>query len=375
MIKYSVILVLLLWLNDLYSKNYSIIYGNNIEYRNRTITIYCFSDYLTKQEDSLTSFTIDSTGSFRCMIPINETKEIFMYLGIYKGFLYIEPTKTYELVFPPKKEKEMADILNPYFEPEEISIGIRNANENELNYMIAMFNQEYETFIAKRFYWLYISGNKKVVDSLSFRIDSLFSYTDNSFFITYKNYKMALLKHFTYQRDRNMVTREYLLNKPIQYNNPAYMDFFNEVWRNFFTLSYINEKYGERLQKDIQIAKSPFSLKNTLHANIALRNDTLKELVILRGLLDCLRSPEYPAKSQVYITLDSLALLTTIPQHKTIAQNIGKRKSKLEPGSIAPDFLLPDSDNNKVSLHSFCQKGFVYLMFCRSENYACLKRS
>jgi len=149
------------------------------------------------------------------------------------------------------------------------------------------------------------------------------------------------------------------------------MEFFTQMWGKYF--SYLGlDKFGEKLMSDVVYAKSPTEIKKTLNLNISLRNDSLRELVMLKGLLDCYSKPEmYPVES-INQTLDSIILLSSIAEHKDIARNILSREIKLKQGDTVPDFSLFNARGEKVSLSDFRGK-FVYLVFGRSENYACQK--
>jgi peroxiredoxin len=105
---------------------------------------------------------------------------------------------------------------------------------------------------------------------------------------------------------------------------------------------------------------------------MALRDDSLRELVILKGLSDCIQKPDlYPIQS-VNQTLDSIANTSKIAEHREIAMNILLREKKLNQLDTAIDFNLKKLNGESVSLSSLRGK-YVYLNFGRSENYACQK--
>ena len=346
--------------------------GNGSDYKSFKLSFYRYSDLITKKEIKLTECISDTTGNFECQIDIPSTCQVFVYLGYYKGFFFAEPKKTYELVLPPHKEKSLADDLNPYFAEEEFNIGIKNAKENELNYLISSFNAIYDPFLADNFNYLYVYSDVKLVDSLQKKTYETFSGNRNQFFKDYITYKFNYLRHFTYDRDRNFATKKYFSNKPVLYQNPAYMDFFNQLWGKYFTYLGINDKNGERLMSNIIYSKSPTELSKTLEMNMALRDDTLRELVMLKGLFDCLSKPDmYPVQT-VKQTLDSIATISRFSEHRLIAANIVENDKRINQLDTAIDFALKNELGETFSLSSFRGK-YVYLCFGRSENYACLK--
>jgi thiol-disulfide isomerase/thioredoxin len=151
---------------------------------------------------------------------------------------------------------------------------------------------------------------------------------------------------------------------------------FNQVFKDFFPVYYM-QKDGVDVFDDIAKAKSIWHLKKTLNRNMAFTNDTLKEMLILKGIHDAFYSShiaEYKGfpKPQLLQTLDSLIILTRIPQHKMIAENIKAKVTKLLPGYPAPDFKLFDQDNRLRSLSGFKGK-YVYLCFFTTWSLACMQ--
>lgn len=342
------------------------------EYPNYQLAFFEYEDMVSYKELKLGECTTDSLGKFSLTIDVASTRQVFTYLGLYKAYLFAEPGRTYEIVLPPRVDKGLTEDLNPYFVEEDMSLGVKSVDTTELNYLVMDFNNMYEPFIAKYFNRLYLLSDIALVDSLQKESDKRYGNVKNEFFNDYVRYRFFYLRHFTYERDKNFATRKYFLNKPVLYQNPAYMEFFDQLWGKFFTGQVLNEKYGEVLQSNIIFSKSPHEMKRTLNQNPALRNDTLMELVMLNGLLDCYSRPDVYPRQTIDQTIDSMAMLSPIAEHKIIARNIRKVEEKLSAPDVAPEFTLPDVNNNNVPLSSFRGK-FVYLVFGRSENYACLK--
>ncbi|HON52756.1 MAG TPA: redoxin domain-containing protein [Bacteroidales bacterium] len=356
-----------------FSQDTTTIFACDREYANMHIDVYKYSDYFTKIEEKVGSFNVDSLGCFTFSFPNNTTQEIFMYLGIYKVFLFAEPGMTYELAMPPFEEKTLAEELNPYFVPQDLSFGVKNnLDPHEINMLILSFNAIYESFVSMNFQYIYSLRDKRIVDVLEQQIDSAFdAHEVDTFFNAYKNYQIYNLRFMAYQRDRMAMTRRHYLNKPFYYYNPAYVNFFQNMWKN-----YINNNHMKDMGKDIKVAiiygKSPTMFKEAMEKYIPFRNDTLKELFLLQCLDDCFKDPDIFPRAPVIQTLDSLILMTKVPEHALIAQNIKKKRTVLAQGDLAPDFVLYNQDSVAYSLSQFAGK-YVYLNFCRSENYACIQ--
>jgi peroxiredoxin len=166
------------------------------------------------------------------------------------------------------------------------------------------------------------------------------------------------------------ISDNYFLHKPILYDNPAYMELFNKVYDKYFVF-FGRTQSGKIIYDDINTFKSLNRLKSTLAQDKVLENDTLKELVILKGLYDGFYEMEF-SRSALLQILDSLINNTTIQKHLAIAKDIREKVTRLLVGYAPPAFRLLNQDSAWVSLDDF-KGSYVYLFFCTTQNYACLK--
>jgi thiol-disulfide isomerase/thioredoxin len=360
--------------NSAYSQNVTIS-GRDSSYANDELIFYTFTDYISKNEKELGRCKTQNDGRFLCTFAIKETIQAHIYLNIFKGLIYLEPGKNYHIILPPKTLKTPKEEYDPFFKEYEIYFGIADSNENELNTQIKKFDKQYDLVLKKVFYNIGGLGVKTKIDSIAKTINKNFPDINNKYFNTYKYYKLAYLKYIGFKRNTTLATRLYFLNKPALYYNPAYMDFFNQVFDNFFSI-YSHTKDGENIISDVILSKSVTKLKKTLGKNISLSNDTLKELVILKGLYDAFYSGKegelvsFP-KAQLLQTLDSVKLLSKIPVHREIAENIKKKTTNLMAGTDAPVFRLYDLNDQQRYTNEFTGK-YVYLQFAASWSYTCM---
>ncbi len=342
--------------------------GHAPQYAGRDLAINTYADYITHNVIQLAIFQVDSNGYFRCVFDVNEITYIYIDLDAFITSLYAEPNKEYQVVLPPKKTLEIADELNPFFEKEEIFMGIEPKDSTSLNFNIRKFDFLYDDFLQQYFLNIIMLSRKSVVDTAIANIEKLFAGYPDPFFEKYRTYKYALLRFIAYQRDNKFVTYEYLLNKPVLYQNPAFMDFFNRVFDNYFS-GYVATNEGWPLIQDINMAKCPTCIDRTLAQNLSLANDTLRRLVMIKGLHDAFYKDEF-IRANLFLTLDSLILLTKNDALLKIAKQVKIKVSKLKPGNAAPEIDLIDIDGHKHQFNEFKNK-FVYLNFVHSKSYAC----
>ncbi len=349
----------------------TIIRGEAEEYAGMEIEFLALDDMISGKEIKIGKMQVSPTGSFELKLNLESTTQLFCYIGIYKGTFYAEQGKEYELVLPPRQDIGLVDELNPYFLHELIKLGIKNADEKELNYAISQFDNEYDSFLTENFNWLYIKADVKLVDSLNTVFENKYGKIKNEFLQTYIYYKMAGLRHFTYERDENFACNKYLLNKPFAVNNEAYSVFFNQLFTDYITVKY-TDGLGKELYESIIYYKSPQRMKEVLEKRISFRNDTLKELLILKGLYDAYSKPDIYPRNTVDQTLDSMRILSKNPYILKTAENIFAKTDRVLVGDKIHTIggITPEGD----SLNIDSLKGkFIYLIFCRSENYACLQ--
>jgi peroxiredoxin len=196
-----------------------------------------------------------------------------------------------------------------------------------------------------------------------------FGLVQHHYFKAYYTYRLGLLKFTTTRYRSRNISDNYFLNKPVLYENTAYMELFNEVYDKYFVY-FGRTVSGKQIYTDINKYKSLTMLQRTLRDKV-LSNDTLREFVILKGLHDGFYEMEFSREALLQI-LDSLNLTTQIAIHKTIGEEIRQKVTKLMVGYNPPAFKLLSSDSVMTSIADF--KGhYVYLNFCTTQNYACLK--
>ena len=230
----------------------------------------------------------------------------------------MSPNKEYELAMPPYREKTLAEELNPYYEPTDISLGVINSDPDDINILILSFNSVFETFLNEKGTDVFLYRDKARVEEFENQLNTMFAKYDDEFFNIYKNYRIYALRYMVYQRDNMSVTRKHYLNKEFYYYNPAYMNLFKMMWKDYINNNHTRDM-GKKLKIDIIYGKSPTMFKKTMEKSVAFRNDTLKELFLLQCLDDCLKNPDIFPPAPVYQTLDSVIIISSIPEHRNIA--------------------------------------------------------
>lgn len=371
--KYFLTLIVIILSIAGYSQNV-IITGNNTDYIGDSITFYKYNDLICKEEIEIAYCNIDNSGDYRFEIDINNIEFIFTYIGIYKAQMYINPNNNYTITFPAKKEKEEKDLLNPYFNYTDVLIGIAEANKYELNSLIRKFDYFYDDYLSINFNKIR-QGLDNKLDSFIFGIKRYFKPVENEYFNNYLKYKLYYLDYLSNHKSYLYITQYYFKNRPILYHNIAYMQFFNNLYKDFF-FEYGSSKNGKKLYENVILAKSPTAIKKTMDYEVAFSNDTLNSLIILKALHDAYifnmpNLPSYP-KASLNQTTDSLIILSNIPDQKQIAINIKDKfnKKALIYGKYLPEITLLNQDSIETTLSSFRDK-YMYISLTMTKCVPC----
>ncbi|MCB8963536.1 MAG: TlpA family protein disulfide reductase [Bacteroidales bacterium] len=344
--------------------------GNAPDYKGDEIVFYQHSDFITMAENEIGRCKVDSSGEFTCTLKILETTYVYSYLGIYRIYFFAEPSKKYSIVLPKKEVKTEAQRLNPFFRETDLQVGITNITKDDINYLINSFDLRFNENFDQIVINAYKGKRQTNLDSLINNLECNYTNSQSQYFNAYREYRYGLLKQITFYKKSTSVSNELFLNKPILYGNPAYMELFNLVYDKYF-LFFSRTTSGNVIFKNISADRSISKLKETLAGNKILSNDTLMEMVILKGLYDEFFSDNF-SRSALLTLLDSVYRTTKIPEHILIAENIRSKITKLLPGFVPNAFTLNDADGNPVSLNKFEGK-YVYLNFCTTTSYSCLQ--
>ncbi len=347
----------------------------NKSYINDSIFILKYSDYISKNIDTVFKGKIDTGGHFSGTFKNEQTNYYFIPLNYYNIVFYAQANRLYSFILPDKKKLDIADELNPYFEPVEVTPGIINSDSTEINYLINDFDICYNNILYKDFKYAYHSANKTFTDSVVKSLSKRYEYSNNKYFKTYIKYKFNMLKYLTYERDDNFIIKYYFNNEQQYLNNTSYMEMFNQIFKDYLSNASV-KKWGENIYSDIAKAKSPYALNISLKNNPALSNDTLIDLIILKGINDALyvnsnNFQTFPQK-QLLLTLDSMTFCAKTDLQKQIAKNIQKKFNYLTSVKKATNFSMLNQDSIRISFSDLKGK-FLYLHFCDIRSYSAVK--
>ncbi len=343
------------------------IYGTAKSYAGDELIFHKYEDRLSFKTEEFAKATVDSSGYFEFSVKTDETIQAYVFLYVYKGYIYLEPNKNYEIQLPTKKEKTKEELLNPYFREKSFTLRILNSEKENLNTAIKIFDHFYNLATIKILDNKYKNEYKNLADSSITYLDTIFPSLENDYFTNHKKYRYANLRHTTYFRKSDLFVEKYFMQQPVLYENTAYMSLFSEVFKDVFI--YETNILNLALIYDA-IRKKDFNLlKSTMMRSEYFKDEAFAELVILKGLYELF----YKNSSSEYAVIkmfNDMKTTASNEQNRLIANNLLEKITKLRISNPAPKFELPNKKNKLVKLEKNRGK-FVYLNFYHIDSYAC----
>ena len=332
----------------------------------KEIVLSDYSDYVTYTKTKESIDTIDKDGYFELKIQTQTTKPVLISINNLVGKLYIQPNFVYGIYFP-----QLDSTYNNQEGTEsKATISVYGKDSTELNALIIDFNEQYNLNFAKA-NERYLSPTKlnALLDTFYMVTRKRYKANKNSYFKNYVDYSFANFYSNT-SRSKVYLQKTFIDNKPILYTNYEYMEFFNSYFKGYLK-AFSSTKTGGSIFNSINSFADYNDLRNQFNSDKTITNDTIKELIILKGLIDFYYSPDFD-KRQVQSVIEQLYRSTPSVQNKKIAFNLLQTIYQLQPGAPAPDFAANDKAGMQVNL-SYYKGKYIYLNFFSTESDISLK--
>jgi len=334
----------------------------------RLIRLIVPGDLITFVEKDLSQANIDTAGKFTFSVELKTPVYAGLTIDFHRTDLYLEPGKTYSLRFAPMNYKVTTEV-NPLIQSQNIQILKLSSDADDVNFFIQQFNILYNNFLLQNFNALYRDRNKAVLDTFRSTIVTSFRNTKNFYFGTYIRYKLAGLEQLAQVGGTPQIAKKYFMDSPILYENTEYMDFFNQFFSKYLTVTSKATRLTD-FQKMIITAGSYPSMMKALAQDTVLRKPQLRELVMLKNLMEMFNMPGYNQES-ILSLLETISKETKYDANKVIAEDMIKFLTHLRIGTPAPEFTLQDRYREKLSLKDLKGKPVV-LNFWTTYCQGCL---
>jgi thiol-disulfide isomerase/thioredoxin len=337
-------------------------------YAGKEMVVFSYQDLITFTRQLLETDTVKPDGSFQLRFKIPSTQRIYLRCDHLKAPLYAEPGRSYEVIFP---DKDSSRLFNPNVE-QTGDLNIRMTDTTSLNWLVMDFNARFDDFWNHNYQSFVIKQGRLPLDSFKRAIHKHYSaFPLSPYFNSYIDYSIASTQVSTFE-SQNFLARDYLYNRKIDYSNNEYMTFFNQFFDKYF-YQFALKPEGAAVYNILNDKGTWTDLLDALKPAKYLGNDTLRELVMLKGLFENYNNREF-SQSRILKILEQVSGQSKIPTHRLIARNIIARFSMLKRGTPAPAFTLADKNEKMHSLSDFKGK-YLYLTFGASWCTNCISES
>lgn len=348
--------------------------GRAPQFANHNIVFSCYADMLSRLRQELLTVVVDADGNFSADIDLSEVTYVWTELGVYRGYIYLEPGARYEIALPPFIKKSDADRFNPFFEYREVNLTLKAAS-SDLNMAIRQFDAFFDKALVTNAVTMVRHKDRDLSNRLMQSADSAQRAIGcrKPFFLQHVLYRKAQLFAASRLNQPKVVLKKFYMSRPVLYNMPAYwhtLDMLNpDIFRDLVSINR---------QKRLLTLFSSVSQPSFTSVNEALATDSLlgadrqlREMLLVRQI----RSAFYGrtlAEVSADVMLTQAASQCHAQRTRLVAANIYARKNKLRSGLPAPELNLVDNADREVNIADY--KGrFLYLCFMHTQNYECQK--
>ena len=339
------------------------------DYKNETIIWKKKFDYISNKFEILDQQIIDSNGNAKLIFKNSKIELTEIFIGRSHGMLYLDTaTSNYNLFIPKDTLIEKASLKKS-----NIQFLFIDLKKNDINHLILDFNLELDFFLygdTNKIIRM-AKHNKEFQDSLNnFKIYLSARYRSNKikYLHNYIRYEIALLEQLAHQNKgdyyKTYLFESYLKTNEINYNNDAYMQFFNLFYKDVFKVGglAINDKIKFAINNYNDYKRLIEAMDNSKYFS----NPKLKELAAIKGLYDSYYSVSYVPENIISI-LNYIAQNSQWNLHKNIASNCINEISKLSVGAPCPNLKFTDINDKDISIDEFKGK-YTYINFFASWN-------
>lgn len=344
-----------------------IINGQAKAYAQKDISVWMYNDLISNVQTEITSSPIDSAGNFSLEFINKEINYVLIKIGNYVSNMYVEPGYNYDIIVMPP---DSVNYQNPNIE-HDIAIQIKLNSKTEINALTMDYEKRFDYFISMDYPDFVKRTPQAKLDSFKVVINNFYSTVDKPYFKNYITYSIAAMEEKTKKSEKKLFA-EYIQNKPLLYHHMEYMQFFNTFYKQKLQ-TFSKEKEGAPLAFNINNKGSYTGTMDVLKRDKYLQNDTIRELVLIKGLYECYYDGSFD-RNGIKAILTQIVEQSKIEEHRQIAKNCLSSFSKLQRGTMAPFFELPDKNGLTHSLDELRNKKYVYIMFFDPKSEQCLQQ-
>lgn len=336
------------------------LFGQHMAYANSEIKLLCYDDAFSKTEKQLTSIKLDEQGRFSVEFDIDETQMVFLPLGVFRGYFYVEIGQEYQLSLPPKRDLSTAQKIDPFFQPQDILLGFRNAKKNDLNNLIRKFDNQFDNFVNQNFDEIYNQQSSSVGVPFAKQMISEYAQEENSYFQVYVKYRLGFLDYLARPEAYVSLENKYFAKQTMELNNTAYTSLFNKIYNNALASAF-HRREKTKFNKAFESKDAYEKLNEVMKTYFVYQNKNFRDILLAKSVFEGTENALLTRRKAVTI-LKQISQNSQDTRIRKLTSNYVNKLSHLLKNTRALDFKV-----GAVTLDSYKGK-YLYLNFCNTSN-------
>ena len=333
----------------------------------KSVFLFKYSDPLSQREVLVDSATIDSAGSFELSAFVDYPRLMVLQVDDYSQSFYVEAGRTYRMRLE-DFDWNIDERTNVHIAPLALPILFDSLPTDELNIAIGRFDSFVDSFIVvNRVYFdQRYRPEGRYFDTMKNAIRKIDFGNKSDFFKRYVTYKLAEIEFELRVSSREKIFDRYVKNEPIRYYDENYMSMVLTLFAN--TVSHGTKKIRQHSIEEWIAGVEVDAMVDALGVEPLLRNERLRELVVLEALWEAFFDRDHYEKDNVYAMVKHIGDASKFDEHHRLANHICDAFAAVEGSSVTIEgALLRDEQRNQVSLDSLKGK-WLYVAFVRVDD-------
>ena len=328
------------------------------------VRVLVYADQFSRLEKTLATTRTDSAGNFRMTFPVKETTYAMLAVNLKRTDFFLKPGAVYHFDLA---RTTAAREASPF---EEIPLQVQmKADDDSLNAWISTYHMLYDRLIRIHFRDIYQFHNRQVLKDFETRVHQRLQRANLPYVQQYIRYSLASLAWGSRTKSLPEMVQTWFAGQPVLYQNIQYTDFFLDFFQSYFESTVKKPVTKDKLLQIISL-RNLKKLDDLFATAPALGTDArVRQLAEMVQLAKCYYQPGFN-KKDIEALYKQIAEGSPFPKNRVIAGNYLLKLNIMQPGTPAPDFLLPDLMGKEYALKNFRGK-FVLLSFINAHCPVC----
>jgi thioredoxin-related protein len=327
------------------------------------VRVIVYADPFSKLEKTVAKTHPDASGNFSFVFPLKQTTYAMLAINLWRKPFYLKPGASYH--FEISKDTTTGATRFWGF-PLQFQM---KAEDDSLNARLEIYDAMYSRLINRDFRNIFLYHQQQPVRDFEQKAHRRFSGIRDAYVQNYIRYSLAFLHWGARMEPLPQAVLHDFADHPVLYHNRQYGRYFLDFFRAYFKSTVNRPVTLDKLSQIVPLRKLK-KLDSLFAQAPALGKDLrVRQLAEMVQLADLYFRPDFD-RNDIEALFRQMARNSPYPENRQVAENYMRKLRILQPGTPAPDFLLPDLYGKEVSLSRFKGK-FVLLGFIHTGCPVC----